>query len=91
MILPPDNQGENIPVLSLEVQISKGGYGVQKFIGVRFVNFTWSFNFSLFFPKIPHENEIILVQSEPPEPPPDQKIYLMVPHDFWVRNAYSWF
>ena len=27
----------------------------------------------LIFLKIPHENEIILVQSEPPKPPPDQK------------------
>ena len=27
----------------------------------------------LIFPKIPHEYEIILVQSKPPKPPPDQK------------------
>ena len=27
----------------------------------------------LIFLKIPYENEIILVQSEPPKPPPDQK------------------
>ena len=88
MILPPDNQGENIPLLitggpDQQEQIQDfliGGSKIHRGTICEFYLIIYSFYFPLFLRKFPMKMKSFWFKANPLNPLPIRRIYLMVQH-----------